>query len=205
MTTNSFSNVLCNLETPCNKNVEPCDKKNIENTLNNEIKLSKTYIDSLLVATYVVKKRIGIQQKYNKIGEKVFELCLELVSKHETFFNNLTNELNISRDNIKEVIKIVLRNVLKDSINFGRITSILAVCMIVSEHCYKNESMSDKVCLIVETTAEIIYENRKWFEANGAWDGLMKYFFNPTDYFWKGFVVTTVGLGAMAGLLYAKS
>lgn len=190
-------NMLCSIESHSkDRHLIDSDKKN-----------SKLYNESLTITSYIVKKRLGMEQKYSKIGEKAYELCDSMIYKHEPFFKNLPNRIGLTRDTIRSTTKSILNEVLGDSINFGRIVSILATSLTFCEHFYNTKDMSDCIDCIVETTAEVIYENRQWFESNGGWDGFMDQFSstNAGTSLWKGFFITTVGLGAMAGLLYSKS
>lgn len=166
---------------------------------------STIYKQTKEISVYVVKKQLGQKQKWNKIGEKMFELCTEMKLKHEPFFGSLFSRLEITRDNLEDTTRSLMSEVVEDGCNFGRIVSIFTLCMVLGENCYQDDGLHDKVDSITTITAEIVLEHREWFEANQGWAGFMNFFSSPSDKIWKGLVYTTVGLGAVAGLLYANS
>lgn len=171
----------------------------------NDNSTSTVYKSSKEIANYVVKKQLGQKQKWNKIGERMFELCVDMKLKHEPFFDSIGTRLNLNRDTIDECSKSLMGEILIGGCNYGRMVSLFTLCMVLAEHCSSSEELNDKVEAIINNTAEIHCEHSQWFETNHGWDGFMDFFSNPADKLWKGFVLTTVGLGAVAGLLYANS
>ena len=137
--------------------------------INQVVLSSPIYKKSAEVATYIVKKHLGQKQTWNKTGEKMYELCVNMKLKHEPFFNSIGTRLDISRNTVKASTKSVLREVLLNGCNFGRIVSMYTFCMVICDYCYQNDELSDKLETVIYSTAEIMYEMREWFEQNNSW------------------------------------
>lgn len=166
---------------------------------------TNTYKRSKEIASYVVKKQLGQKQKWNNIGEKMYELCTKMRLKHEPFFNGVSTRLGITRNTILETCKSVQTEILNEGCSFGRIVSLYTFCMVLCEHCNENEYLSDRIDEVINITVEVLLEHQPWFQKNGNWDGFLAFFTSPKDKLWKGLAITTVGLGAVAGIFYVNS
>lgn len=156
------------------------------------------------LAIYVINKELGRSQRKDRVGEKLYEQCKEMRSKHASVFNGICSRLNLNRDNIDECSQAVMGEVLTDGCNFGRIVSLYTFSLTLSEYCCNN-NFPDQIEIVATNTAVAVCNHLDWFEREGSWNGFMKYFTTPEDKIWKGMMITTVGLGAVASLIYANS
>jgi len=164
------------------------------------------YQRTKFLANYVLKKHHNQTQRSDKIGDKLYELCIDIKYKHDMFFENVGRELGLNQENFNELSKAVMSEVLNGNCNFGRIVSIFAFSLALSDYCARN-NLGDKSESITTNVALSIQTHIDWFNINGQWDGFMDHFVpQPVeDKIWRGMMITTVGLGAVAGLLYAHS
>lgn len=165
---------------------------------------SELFQRSKNLAVYIVNKELGIKQRKDRTGEKLHELCKEMRYKHEPVFDGICNRLNLNRENMDESSQAVMVEVFSDGCNFGRVVSLYTFCLTLCEFSYQND-LSDQMEIICKNTSLAVYSHMDWFENQGSWDGFLDYFTTPEDKIWKGVVITTVGLGAVAGLLYCNS
>jgi len=126
--------------------------------------------------------------------------------KYEPFFHGLPAKLMLNENNLYESCVDVMKEVLCDNeCNFGRIISMHTFCLVLAEHCSENPELNACMDQVLKATADVMYQNREWFQKNNEWQGLVDFFTHPTDKLWKGVLFTTVGLSAIAGMLYAHS
>lgn len=137
---------------------------------------SELYTRSKHLAKYVVNKALGRRQKCDKIGEKLYELCIEMKNDRASFFDNICVRLNLNRDNIEELAKSVMIDVFVDGCNFGRIVALFTFCLKLCQFCDKTEGLQDQIDMIIEITTSVICKQRNWFEREGSWVSLISYF-----------------------------
>lgn len=158
------------------------------------------------LALYVIRRHRHEFQRKDRTGEKLYELCTEVKYKHDQFFENVGHELGLNEQNFEELSNAVMGQVLNGNCNFGRIISIYAFSLALSDFCIRN-NLGDRIESIATNVALTIQGHVDWFKQKGSWDGFMDHFTpqSPEDKIWRGMMITTVGLGAVAGLIYAHS
>ena len=132
------------------------------------IQSSELYRQTEKMATYIVNKMLGKRQKWNKNGEKIYELCMEMKSERELFFDGLCDKLELNKDNVDDTSKNVMMQVFMDGCNFGRLIALYTFCITLCEFCSKND-MESSIDIIIKNTSLTMYTQKEWFEKQGSW------------------------------------
>ena len=119
------------------------------------------YQKSRKLAIYVIRKHQNQAQPKDSTGDKLYELCLEVKYKHDLFFENVGNELGLNEQNFEQLSQAVMSEVLSGNCNFGRVVSIYAFCLALSDYCVRNnfgnriESIAEAVALTIQAHLEL--------------------------------------------------
>ena len=117
---------------------------------------------------YVIRKHKCEVQRKDSTGDKLYELCQDVKYKHDIFFENVGHELELDEKNFETLSQAVMAEVLSDNCNFGRIVSIYAFSLALSDYCEQN-NLGSRMESIARTVAFTIQKHSKWFNKNGAW------------------------------------
>ena len=117
---------------------------------------------------YVIRKHQCEEQLKDSTGDKLYELCQDVKYKHDDFFENVGNELELNEQNFDSLSKDVMAEVLSDNCNFGRIVSIYAFSLALLDYCEQN-NLGSRMESIAATVALTIQKHSEWFNKNGGW------------------------------------
>ena len=120
------------------------------------------------LALYVIKKHQHQVQRRDSMGDKLYELCYEVKYKHDLFFENVGRELGLNEQNFEPLSRAVMSEVLNGNCNFGRVVSIYAFCLALSDYCERN-NLGNRMECIARTVAFTIHNHLEWFNINGGW------------------------------------
>ena len=143
-------------------------QKNMPAIENDLIKDGEFYQKSRKLAIYVILKHQSQTQPKDSMGDKLYELCLDVKYKHDLFFENVGNELGLNEQNFEQLSQAVMSEVLSGNCNFGRVVSIYAFSLALSDYCVRN-SFGNRTESIAKTVALTIQAHIEWFNKNGSW------------------------------------
>lgn len=133
------------------------------------------YNRSNKLALYIMNKHLELkQQRRDRVGERLYDLCVDMKIKHSAFFNGIGNRLEVNSENFELSLKSVMSEILAKNCNFGRIVSLYTFCIAMSEFCSENlEDLTNRYEIIANNTALALCDHSEWFENHGAWVSLL--------------------------------
>jgi len=156
------------------------------------------------IALYLTNARTGKRNIRCGYGEKMDRLTRDMLLKHKITFKGMTERLQLNEQNIVNSFEATIRETFADGCNFGRIVATYAFFVAILDYCLQH-NMEGKISQLQNATANVVTEQKEWINRNGGWSGFMEHFTDTSEKIWKGFMVATVGLGALASFLYARS
>ena len=144
----------------------------------------EVYDESKSLAIYVIKKYRNQTQGENAIGDRLYELCMQVKYKHQLFFENIGEELGLNEENFNGISRVLMLETLIDTCNYGRIVSIYTLCIALVIFCEEN-GIKDKADSISNNVAMLMYSKLDWFEENNGWSGFIEHFDNLEEKNWR--------------------
>lgn len=132
------------------------------------------------------------------------KLADQIEEQYPSLLNHLCHKLNITRTTAYTTFVEIASEVFVDGINWGRIVALFAFGGKLAVYCNQHD-MEDLVASVTEWIARYVGGLSEWIESHGGWDGLEEQFRNREDgAWWKGVLLTTLGLGTLAAVMYNR-
>jgi len=126
------------------------------------------------LALYVMNKHHELQrQRRDRIGDRLYDLCVDMRLKHSAFFNGIGNRLEVNTENFEATLKSVMSEILAENCNFGRVVSLYTFCIAMSEFCFENlGDQKNQYETIAKNAALAMCDHLDWFETHDSWVSL---------------------------------
>ena len=109
------------------------------------------------------------EKQFRKTSRVLRKVSVELERSHSAFFDNVCDDLTLSRNDPRATFKNVSERVLnRDSLNWGRVVSLFTFGGKLAEWFW-NTQQEDKIEEVEEWLAESLSTKEEWIEENGGW------------------------------------
>lgn len=157
---------------------------------------------------------------YNKLGKEAYKsktnaaatlrrIGREVETRHEMVLKNMCDKLDIRTSTAENTFRTVADEIFVSGINWGRIVVLYCFAAEVAVFCSQHEI--DIVEDVVTWLSEYVSERTlaEWIKKSGGWEAFCEQFKDvhgeTEKFWWNSIFYTTIGLGTIAAMLYAKS
>ena len=130
-----------------------------------------------LARDYVLHRVYGKEECICGISRTMRKRGLEMENKHSMFFDHVCRRLYINEQNVEQVFKKVLEEVLGKEVNWGRLVSVFAFSGKVAQMLKEKSNSDEKINNIIICLTECVMKNIQWIIENGGW---VSYTFLPS-------------------------
>ncbi|KAJ7369914.1 hypothetical protein OS493_035487 [Desmophyllum pertusum] len=188
---------------------EVCHTPNISTSRRMKSQEEKTAYD--LACDYIYFNKLGKEayRANTKVAATLRKIGREVETRHEALLKNMCNKLDIRASTAEITFRTVADEIFSTGINWGRIVVLYCFAAEVAGFCSRNEI--DIVEDVVRWLSEYVSERTitEWIRKAGGWDEFCEQFKDIRDerekFWWNSILYTTLGLGTLAAMLYAKS
>ena len=109
------------------------------------------------------------EKQFRKASRVLRKVSVELERSHSAFFDNVCDDLTLSRNDPRTTFRNVSDRVLnRDSLNWGRVVSLFTFGGKLAEWFW-NTHQEEKIEEVEEWLAESLSSKEGWIEENGGW------------------------------------
>ncbi|KAL9987350.1 hypothetical protein ACROYT_G001640 [Oculina patagonica] len=178
---------------------------------NRRMKSQEEKIAHDLACDYIYFNKLGKEayRANTKVAATLRRIGSEVETRHEALLKNMCNKLDIRASTAEITFRTVADEIFNTGINWGRVVVLYCFAAEVATFCSRQEI--DIVDDVVRWISEYVCQRTftEWIKKAGGWDAFYEQFKDLGDerekFWWNSILYTTLGLGTLAAMLYAKS
>lgn len=156
------------------------------------------------LARDLILYRLGKASDCSSItAENIRRLSDELEAQHGVFLDSMCHRLEVTPESAHSKFVQVADEVFREGINWGRIVALFTFGGRLAQNLQQNGN--ENVDEIAEWLGDYITNLSDWIQEHGGWEGFNKQYQDPSRpvrIWWSRVVLTTIGLGALATMIY---
>ena len=172
--------------------------------------LARKYISTQLKRngfSDIVRMLPGVTNPSDHIHEVLKEIADTLDEERRQQFDDMLNVLNMDDDNMKHTYDVIMYELFRDEINWGRIITFITFAAHMAVYCAKQEELRHKVPDIVLWTDKKMENLQSWIWDQGGLQAFIEHYDTKNWHVSLSSAIMVLGIGlavVVSGLMTIK-